>query len=156
MTARILSAWFSGIATLLVYWGAIFALIGLHVLPVINGGVLLSWESVLYGAVLVCWGTTLFLVGRIAFHWNDKALLKVLLIGLFLWLVIEALSSLYLGVFFNAGVAAVVMFLFGVPLIRGISLGTVETGATASRGHMFVSANGPERVVDADDERWVP
>ncbi len=98
----------------------------------------------------------MFLVGRVAFRRNDKELMKILLAGLFLWLAIEAFFSLYLGVFFNAGVDAVVLFFFGVPLTRGIARDTVAGRATTSQGSKYVTADGCEHVVGAEDERKVP
>jgi hypothetical protein len=43
-----------------------------------------------------------------------------MLCGLFVWLVVEAFFSLYLGVFFNVGVDVAVLALFSIPLITGI------------------------------------
>ena len=66
------------------------------------------------------WGTTLFLVGRVAFRRNDVELLRAMLYGLFVWLFVEALFSLYLGVFFNVGVDIAVFGLFSIPLISAV------------------------------------
>ena len=66
------------------------------------------------------WGATLFLLGRIAFRRRDAELMKAMLCGLFVWLVVEAFFSLYLGVFFNVGVDIAVLALFSIPLIIGI------------------------------------
>ncbi len=43
-----------------------------------------------------------------------------MLIGLAVWLIIEAIYSLYLGVFFNIGVDIAVLALFSLPLILGL------------------------------------
>jgi hypothetical protein len=66
------------------------------------------------------WGTTLFLIGRIAFRRNDTELMKAMLYGIILWLIVEALFSAYLGVWFNVGVDIAVLGLFSLPLIRTI------------------------------------
>ncbi len=122
MTSKFLMAWFSIISMILVFWGIIFSFFGLGVLPIIKREVLLSWESALYGAIMIGWGTTLFFVGRIAFRNKDVALMRVLLCGITAWLVIEGLFSAYLGVWFNVGVDIVVLGLFGFPLMQGICL----------------------------------
>jgi hypothetical protein len=66
------------------------------------------------------WGTTLFFVGRLAFQRNDHDLMKTLLYGLTVWLVIEALFSAYLDVWFNVVVDIGVLAVLGIPLIRSI------------------------------------
>lgn len=109
--------WFSAMAVILVLWGVIFTLFGLDVLPVINRAVLLRWESALYGAIMIGWGTTLFLIGRLALRRGDRELTRSLGIGIVVWLGIEAASSARLGVWFNVGVDAVVLALFAAPLI---------------------------------------
>jgi hypothetical protein len=111
--------WFSTVSVILVLFGILFAFWGLGILPV-HKDVLLRWESALYGAIMMGWGTTLFFVGRIAFQRNDPLLMKVLLYGLTVWLVVEALFSVYLGVWFNVGVDIGVLAIFSIPLIRSI------------------------------------
>ena len=108
--------WFSTICVVLVLWGIVFAVAGLRVLPV-ERNVLLQWESALYGAIMIGWGTTLFWVGRIALRRDDTELIKPLLLGIVVWLVVEAAYSARFGVWFNVGVDAGVLVLFGVPLI---------------------------------------
>ena len=120
MNTKILTIWFSAISVILVLWGVTFAFFGLGALPVMNRGILLSWESALYGAIMMGWGVTLFMVGRIAFRRNDAELMKALLCGIALWLVVEGLFSAYLGVWFNVGVDIVVLGLFSVPLVASI------------------------------------
>jgi hypothetical protein len=120
MNPKTLMTWFSVISIILVLWGIVFAFFGLGVLPITNKEVLLSWESALYGAIMMGWGITLFLIGRIAFRRNDTELMKVMLCGITLWLVIEAVFSAYLGVWFNVGVDIVVLGLFSFPLIRSL------------------------------------
>ncbi len=113
-----MAIWFSTISTILVLWGIVFAFFGLDVLPVMSKDILLPWESALYGAIMMGWGVTLLMVGRIAFSRNDAELLKGLLFGIVLWLVVEGLFSAYLGVWFNAGVDIAVLFLFSFPIIK--------------------------------------
>ena len=120
---------FCVIAGILVVVGVVFSVFGLGVLPV-DRSVLLRWESAIYGAIMIGWGTTLFLLGRLAFRRNDAALLKIMLIGIAVWLVVEALFSLYLGVFFNVGVDIAVLLLFGLPLFIGIR--HIEAGESDS------------------------
>lgn len=119
MSPERLVAWFSAISIILVLSGIVFAFFGLGILPV-DRSVLSRWESAIYGAIMMGWGTTLFLIGRIAFHRNDAELMKGILYGLVVWLVVEALFSSYLGVWFNVGVDIAVLTLFSYPLIRSI------------------------------------
>ncbi len=111
--------WFSIVSLLLILAGIVFAFLGLGILPV-QRDVLLRWESAIYGALMMGWGTTLFFVGRLAFQRNDPDLMKTLLYGLTVWLVVEALFSAYLGVWFNVGVDVAVLALFSIPLIKSI------------------------------------
>ncbi len=120
MNPKALMKWFSTISIILVLWGIAFAFFGLGVLPIANKDVLLPWESALYGAIMMGWGISLFLIGRIAFRRNDTELMKALLYGIIIWLVVEALFSTYLGVWFNVGVDIVVLSLFSFPLMRSI------------------------------------
>jgi hypothetical protein len=122
MNQRALQTWFSVISIILVLWGVVFAFFGLGILPVYNKDVLLPWESALYGAIMMGWGVTLFLIGRIAFRRSDRELMKVMLFGIALWLAVEALFSAHLGVWFNVGVDIAVFALFSFPLVRSIRL----------------------------------
>ena len=78
---------------------------------------LLPWESALYGAIMLGWGVTLLLVGKVAFSRDDRDLKRALLVGLAVWLAAEAAASAWFGVWFNVGVDVAVLFLFGVPLL---------------------------------------
>lgn len=111
--------WFSVVSIILVLFGILYAFLGLGILPV-DRDVLLQWESALYGAIMIGWGITLFFVGRLAFQRNDPDLMKTLLYGLTAWLVVEALFSAYLGVWFNVGVDIGVLALFSIPLMKGM------------------------------------
>ncbi len=120
MNSKYLATWFSIISSILVLWGIAFAFFGLGILPVAKD-VLLTWESALYGAIMMGWGVTLFLIGRIAFRRNDRELMKVILYGLATWLVVKGLFSVYLHVWFNVGVDIGVLLLFSFPLIKIIN-----------------------------------
>ncbi|HEX9387007.1 MAG TPA: hypothetical protein VF918_11865 [Anaerolineales bacterium] len=119
MNSKQMAAWFSTVSIILILFGILYAFWGLKILPV-QRDLLLEWESALYGAIMMGWGTTLFFVGRIAFQRNDTDLMKILLYGITIWLVVEALFSAYLGVWFNVGVDIGVEALFSIPLIRSL------------------------------------
>lgn len=132
MNLKLLMIWFSVISGILVLFGILYGFIGFsvigdvsrsffgfNILP-LDKNILLHWESAIYGAIMMGWGATLLLIGRLAFHRKDKELMKIMLYGLFIWLVVEALFSAYLGVFFNVGVDIAVFVLFSVPLVVGI------------------------------------
>lgn len=105
----------------MVLWGVVFAFFGLGILP-LSREILLPWESALYGTIMIGWGTTLFFTGRIAFRRQDKDLAKVILTGLTLWLIVEAIFSAYFKVWFNVGVDFAVLVLFGFPLLKIIGI----------------------------------
>jgi len=111
-----LSAEFIG-TLILILFGILYVVVGLKVLPV-QRNVLLDWESALYGALMMGWGTTLLLIGRLAFQRDEQALKRALLIGLVIWPVGEAGASIWFGVWFNVGVDAGVLALFMVPLLK--------------------------------------
>lgn len=111
--------WFSVVSCILILFGVVYCFFGLKILPV-DKAVLLDWESALYGAIMIGWGTTLFLLGRLAFRRGDPQLMKILHYGIIVWLAIEGLFSLYLGVYFNVGVDIAVAVLFSVILMKGI------------------------------------
>ena len=119
---KILVIWFGIVSCIMVFAGVVFAFFGFGFFParILPRAALLGWVSSIYGAVMIGWGTTLFLLGRLAFKRNDIELMKIMLIGLVIWLIIEALFSAYHGVFFNVGVDIAVLLLFGIPLIRSI------------------------------------
>jgi len=114
-----LKIWFLTVSIILILFGILYCFAGLKILPV-NKAVLVNWESALYGAIMIGWGTTLFLLGRIAFRRPDKELMKVLVYGIILWLIVEAAFSLYLGVYFNVAVDIGVAILFAFPIIKAI------------------------------------
>jgi hypothetical protein len=109
--------WFRIVSVILILFGFLYVFVGLKVLPV-QRAVLLEWESALYGALMIGWGTTLLLVGRLAFQCDEQELKRALLIGLLMWLAVEAAASVWFGVWFNVGVDVGVAALFAVPLLR--------------------------------------
>lgn len=117
--------WFSVVSVIAILWGVLFTVFGLGILP-LKPDVLLRWEGALYGAILVGWGVTLFLAGRIALRRNDEELIRAILIGLMVWLLIEAVFSARLRVWFNVGVDAVVFALFAIPLRSALRLAKHE------------------------------
>jgi hypothetical protein len=119
MKRKRMVVWFSIVSIILVLFGILYAFFGLGILPV-QREVLLQWESALYGAIMMGWGITLFLVGRLALPRNDRELMKAVLYGVTVWLAVEALFSAYLGVWFNVGVDIGVLALFSIPLIRSL------------------------------------
>jgi len=116
MSSTPLLSWFSTVSVILVLLGIVFAFFGLGVLPV-NRDVLLPWASAIYGAIMMGWGTTLFFLGRVALRRQDASLIRPLLLGIVVWLAVEAVFSARYGVWFNVGVDAGVLALFTVPLV---------------------------------------
>ena len=123
MNKHQLAIWFHIVTVILIGFGLLYFFFGLKIFsnnaPLIPPSVLLDWESALYGAIMLGWGVTLLLLGRIAFKRGDKELKRVLFIGIAVWLVFEAVASAWLGVWFNVGVDVAVATLFAVPLLRG-------------------------------------
>jgi hypothetical protein len=114
--------WFQAITIILIGFGLLYIFFGLRIfsddVPLIPREVLLPWESALYGAIMVGWGMTLLLVGRVAFHRDDTELMRALLVGLAVWLALEAAASAWFGAWFNVGVDFMVLALFTAPLLR--------------------------------------
>jgi hypothetical protein len=112
------------VSLILCGFGLLYFFFGLKIfsytVPLIPRDVLLDWESALYGAIMLGWGVTLVLLGRIAFKRDDQELKRILFVGLVVWLAFEAAASAWLGVWFNVGVDAAVAALFAVPLLRGV------------------------------------
>lgn len=119
MNLKPLLIWFSCVSMILVIVGVVFAFLGLKILPV-DRATLLPWQSAIYGAIMMGWGTTLLLVGRIAFRRKDSELMKALAYGLVVWLLVEAAFSVYFKVWFNVAVDIAVLALFCVPLLKAI------------------------------------
>ena len=123
MNKQQLALWFRVVTIILILFGLLYIFVGLKLfsepgIGLIPKDVILDWESALYGAIMLGWGVTLLLLGRIAFKRDDKELKRALLIGVVVWLAIEATASARLGVWFNVGVDVGVLALFAVPLLR--------------------------------------
>lgn len=122
MNKHQLTVWFRTITAILIGFGLLYVFFGLKIfsnnINLIPHNVLLNWESALYGAIMLGWGVTLLLVGKVAFKRNDKELKRALLTGLAAWLIVEAAASAWYGVWFNVGVDAAVLALFAVPLAK--------------------------------------
>jgi hypothetical protein len=129
MSPKHLLIWFSTVSTILVIVGVVFAFFGLNILPV-DRVTLLPWQGAIYGAIMMGWGTTLLLVGRIAFRRSDPQLMKVLIYGLLVWLVVEGAFSVYFKVWFNVGVDMAVLALFSVPLLKAVA--HIKKGSASS------------------------
>jgi hypothetical protein len=116
VSPKLLLIWFGSVSATLVIAGVVFAFFGLKILPV-DRETLLPWQSAIYGAIMMGWGTTLLCVGRVAFRRKDSELMKALVFGLIVWLAVEAAFSIYYKVWFNVGVDIAVFALFGIPLL---------------------------------------
>lgn len=117
---RLYFLWHGIVSLILVSVGLVFAIWGFGIFPeqILPRSILLSWESSIYGSALIGWGTMVFLLGRLAWRRKDPELMKIMLIGIGIWLAIEAFFSACLGVFFNVGVDFAVFLLFGIPTMR--------------------------------------
>lgn len=112
--------WYGIVSGFLILAGLIFSIFGFSMFPdrILPRSVLLSWESSIYGAVLIGWGTMLFFLLRLSFRRIDPELMKIMLLGIAVWLIVEAFFSAYLGVYFNVGVDFAVLILFSIPSIK--------------------------------------
>lgn len=119
MSSKLLMTWFTVVSALLVLAGVFFAFFGFGVLNV-GKDVLPQFASAIYGALMVGWGTTLLIAGRLAIRRDDVELLTCLLVGLSVWLIVDSLFSMYYGAFANVAVNAAMLTLFGFPLIKAI------------------------------------
>lgn len=124
MKSRNLIQWVTIIGIIGVLFGIFYAFFGLNGLPVyqklVPAASYTPWSNGLYGAVFIGFSVLLFFVGRHAIQTKDKALLKSLLYGISAWLIVEALFSVYYGVYFNAGVDVLLAIVLGTPFILGI------------------------------------
>lgn len=121
MNKQQLSIWFRTVAAILIGFGMLYFFVGLKLFSgLMSRETLINWESALYGAIMLGWGVTLFMLGRIAFLRGDAELKRILGIGVAVWLVFEALASAWLGVWFNVGVDVVVAILFIFPLLKRV------------------------------------
>lgn len=130
MNEKFLTTWMSAAGVIGVLFGIFYAFFGLGGFPayhaLIPREVIGPWSNGLYGATFIGFSVLLFFVGRYAFKKNDKYLMKTLLYGIYAWLFVEALFSLYYFVFFNVGVDIVLAVFFGFPLIKAIQSSNKE------------------------------
>ena len=123
MNQRQSALWFRTITIILILFGLLYIFFGLRIFSdnaaLIPREVLVPWESALYGAIMLGWGVTLLFAGRVVFRRDDRELKRALFAGIAVWLAAEAAASVWFGVWFNAGVDVVVLFLFGIPLLGG-------------------------------------
>lgn len=124
MKSHNLLIWISLVGIIGVLFGVFYAFFGLKGLPVyqkfVPNIVYTPWSNGLYGAVFIGFSVLLFFVGRHAFQNKNKTLMKALLYGIASWLIIEALFSLYYGIYFNIGVDIALAIVLGLPLVIGI------------------------------------
>ncbi|OGD81597.1 hypothetical protein A2572_04430 [Candidatus Collierbacteria bacterium RIFOXYD1_FULL_40_9] len=118
-----LIVWISVIGIVGILFGIFYAFFGLAGLPpygaLISKDVITPWSNGLYGSIFIAFSVLLFFAGRHAFRKNDKELMKILLYGIYSWLIVEAAFSLYYGVYFNLGVDLALAMFLGYPLIKG-------------------------------------
>lgn len=116
--------WFTVAGIIGILFGIFYAFFGLASFPayhiLVPKDFFIPWSNGLYGSTFIGFSVLLFFIGRYAFQSNDIKLMKALLYGIFSWLIIEALFSLYYKVFFNVGVDIALMILLGLPLIKSI------------------------------------
>ncbi len=124
MSSKTSILWFTFAGVIGVLFGIFYALFGLHALPVyerfVPDTVYTQWSNGLYGSTFIGFSVLLFFVGRYAFQNNDKALMKALLYGISSWLIVEALFSLFYGVYINVGVDIMLMAFLAFPLVKGM------------------------------------
>ncbi|MGH2582876.1 MAG: hypothetical protein ACRDFQ_08260 [Anaerolineales bacterium] len=130
MKSTTLTRLFSLLSLILIAWGIYFTAWGFEFFAevgILPAESLVSWEGAIYGSMMIGWGVTLFIVGRIAIQRNDAETLKAILLGLSIWLILESVFSAYLKVWFNIGVALGVLALFGVVLRQAISVSSTKS-----------------------------
>jgi hypothetical protein len=116
--------WYSVAGCIGVIFGEFYAIFGLESLPIYQIIVpeqsVIPWNNGLYGSTFIGFSVLLFFVGRRAFQTNDKEQMKALFYGITAWLVIEALFSVYYGVFLNVLVDVVLEIFLCYPIVQGI------------------------------------
>lgn len=116
--------WFTIAGIIGITFGIFYTFFGLEGFPayslLIPKEIITPWSNGLYGAVFIGFSVLLLFIGRYAFKKNDTWLMKSLFLGIFTWLIIEALFSLYYKVFFNIGVDLALMIFLGYPLLKGM------------------------------------
>jgi hypothetical protein len=124
MRKKSLEIWISIAGIIGILFGIFYAFFGLEGFPpytvLIPKDVITPWSNGLYGSTFIGFSMLLFFVGRHAFQKNDKQLMKILLYGIFAWLLVEAAFSLYYSVYFNVFVDILLAVFLGYPLIKGM------------------------------------
>jgi hypothetical protein len=124
MTQKNSILWFTIAGIIGILFGIFYAFFGLVGFPayhvLVPKEVITPWSNGLYGSTFIGFSVLLFFIGRHAFQKKDKDLMKALLYGIYTWLIIESLFSLFYGVLFNIGVDIALAILLGFPLMRGI------------------------------------
>lgn len=116
--------WFTVAGIIGISFGIFYAFFGLSGFPaykaLIPKDTIIPWSNGLYGSTFIGFSILLLFVGRHAFQKNDTILMKALLYGIYAWIIVEALFSIYYGVYFNVGVDILLMVVLGFPLIKSI------------------------------------
>ncbi len=121
---KVFEKWISMAGIIGIIFGIFYAFFGLAGFPaykaLIPKEVIIPWGNGLYGSTFIGFSVLLLFVGRHAFRKNDKELMKALLYGTYSWLIVEAMFSLYYGVYFNIGVDILLGIILGYPFFKGI------------------------------------
>lgn len=124
MNQKVAVSWLTTVGIIGILFGIFYSLFGLEGFPaysaLIPPDVFRGWSHGLYGSVFIGFSVLLFFIGRYAFIKKDRDLMKFLLYGISAWLIVEALVSLYYGVYFNVGVDILLIIVLGYPFIKGM------------------------------------
>ncbi len=124
MQQKGLKTWISIAGIIGLLFGIFYAFFGLAGFPpykfLIPNEIMTPWSNGLYGSMFIGFSVLLFFVGRHAFQKNDKGLMRILLYGIYSWLIVEAAFSFYYAVYFNVGVDIALAVFLGYPLFKGI------------------------------------
>ena len=116
--------WMTVAGVIGICFGVFYAFFGLDSLPVyarfVPEAVYPAWSNGLYGSTFIGFSVLLLFVGRHAFQYNDARLMRILFYGIMSWLSVEALFSLYYGIYINVGVDIVLALVLCAPLWRGM------------------------------------
>ena len=130
MSQKTLVFWISAAGIVGVLFGIFYTFFGLVGFPAYNllipKDVIIPWSDGLYGAVFIGFSTLLFFIGRHALLMGDKELMKMLLYGIYTWLLVEALVSLYYAVYFNVAVDIFLAIFLGYPLMSAMKFKNVK------------------------------
>ncbi len=118
--------WMTTVGIIGILFGIFYAFFGLAGFPaykaLIPQEALFPWSNGLYGSTFIGFSVLLLFVGRHAFKKNDRELMKILLYGIYAWLIVEASFSFYYSVYFNVGVDILLAVVLGYSLIKGIQM----------------------------------